>query len=284
MEGKIRKAVKMTRYYYQNGCLQINGIGEEDKGKYMVLIKTCLSPRTVSVIYFSLWIIRPTSNAAIISQSIYATMLVHINIICYFIFLVNITSPTTVERSSRSVTPKALTATVPTKNRIARSNKPVYNLTNTTPIATKSSNVSLNAFNVSLSHSKNFYSPSTTSAIVLSVNSTWKMQYNVTGEPSRLILTVVHNGKNSKLVAGQRSFVIKSNVQQSDSGMYEVIAQNKNTKKRFYFILKVLVTSNVPLHVHTTNIVTTTPNRNTIQSSYISQGGGACQMFHCALN
>ena len=102
------------------------------------------------------------------------------------------------------------------------------------------------------------------------------MQYNVTGEPSRLILTVVHNGKNTNLVAGQRSFVIKSNVQQSDSGMYEVIAQNGNTKKRFYFILQVLVTINVPLHVHTTNIATTTLNGNTIQSSYNSQGGGQC--------
>ena len=183
---------------------------------------------------------------------------------------------TTAERLSRSVTPKEQTTTIPTINRMPKPTEPVYKLTKTTPMTTKSSNVSLNAFNVSLSHNENFYSPSTTSAIALSVNSTWKMQYNVTREPSRLILTVVHNGKNTNLVAGQRSFVIKSNVQQSDSGVYEVIAQNGNTNKRFYFILQVLATSNVPLHVHTTNIATTTLNRNTIQSSYNLQAAGQC--------
>ena len=90
------------------------------------------------------------------------------------------------------------------------------------------------------------------------------MQYNVTEEPSRLILIVVHNGNHTKLATGERSFIIKSNVQQSDSGMYEVIAQTGKTKKRFYFILQVLVSSNVPLQVHTTNTVTTTLNGNTI--------------------
>ena len=98
----------------------------------------------------------------------------------------------------------------------------------------------------------------------------------MTGKPSRLILTAVHNGNNTKLVDGRSSFLIKSNVQQADSGMYEVIVQNGLTDKRFYFILQVLVASNVPLHVHTTNIVTTTLNGNKIQSIDISQGGGRC--------
>ena len=74
MEGKIRKAVKSTRYNYQNGCLQINGIREVDKGNYMLLIKTCLSSTSGSVIYFSLRIVVPPSNATIILQSIHATM------------------------------------------------------------------------------------------------------------------------------------------------------------------------------------------------------------------
>ena len=185
-------------------------------------------------------------------------------------------SPTTVKCSSRSASPKAQTTAFPTTNRITTPSKPVYNLTNTNPMTTKSSNFSLNPFYFSLSNNKKFYSQSTTSAIVLSVNSERKMQYNVTEKPSRLILTVVHNGNNTKLVACRSSFLIKSNVQQSDSEMYEVIAQNEKTKKRFYFILQVPVTSDVQLHVHTTNIVTTTLNANTIQSIDISQGGGLC--------
>ena len=73
MEGKRRKAVKSTRYNYQNGCMQIHGIREADQGKYMLLIKTCLSSRTVSVIYFSLYLV-PSGNSIIILQSNYATM------------------------------------------------------------------------------------------------------------------------------------------------------------------------------------------------------------------
>ena len=180
------------------------------------------------------------------------------------------------KRSSRSTSAKAQTTTFPTTIRIKTPIEPVYNPTKTTLMTTKLSNVSLNAFNVSLSHNEKFYSPSTTSAIVLSVKSTWKMQYNVTGKPSRFILTVVHNGKNTKLVAGRSAFLIKLNVHPSDSGMYIVIAQNGKTKKRFYFNLQILVTSNVPLHVNTTNIVTTTLNGNTIQSSDISHGRDQC--------
>ena len=210
-------------------------------------------------------------------------VVIHINIICYCIFLAALptsimssASPTTAERSSRSASPKAQTTVFPTTNRITTSTEPVYNSTNTTGMTTNFSNVLLNDFNVSFSHDEIYYSTSTTSAVVLSVNSTWKMQYKVTGKPSLLLLTVVHNGNSTKLVAFRRSFIIKSNVQQSDSGMYEVIAQNGKTKKRFYFNLQVLVPSNVPLHVHTTSIVITTLKRNTIQSSDISQGGGQC--------
>ena len=66
MKGKIRTAVKSTRYDYQNGCLQINEIQEADKGKYVVYIKSCLYSTSVSVIYFSLWFVVPESNETII--------------------------------------------------------------------------------------------------------------------------------------------------------------------------------------------------------------------------
>ena len=68
MEGKIRKEVKMSRYNYQNGCMQNNGIREADKGKYMVLIKTCLSSTSVLAIYFSFRVVGPPSNVTIILQ------------------------------------------------------------------------------------------------------------------------------------------------------------------------------------------------------------------------
>ena len=211
-------------------------------------------------------------------------VVIHINIIYYCIFSVSLLtttkqsspSPTMTKRSCRSASSKAQITTFPTTIRITTPPETVYNLTKTNPMTTKSFNVSLNTFNVYLSHNEKFYSPSTTSAIVLSVNSEWKMQYEVTGKPSRLILTVVHNGNNTRLLAGRSSFIIKSNVKKSDSGMYEVIAQNGKTKKPFYFNVQVLVTSNVPLHVHTTNTVTATLNGNTIQSKNFSQGGGKC--------
>ena len=65
MELKESIAVKGTRYNYRNGCLQMNGIREADKGNYRLLIKTCLSSKTVSTIYFSLAIVS-SGNSTII--------------------------------------------------------------------------------------------------------------------------------------------------------------------------------------------------------------------------
>ena len=39
IEEKITKAVRNIRCYYQDGCLQMNGIQEADNGKYMLLMK-----------------------------------------------------------------------------------------------------------------------------------------------------------------------------------------------------------------------------------------------------
>ena len=68
-------------------------------------------------------------------------VVIHINIICYCIFLAGLTtsimssaSPTTAERSSRSASPKAQTTVFPTTNRITTSTEPVYNPTKPTPM------------------------------------------------------------------------------------------------------------------------------------------------------
>ena len=67
IERRRRISVPTSRYYYQNGCLQMNGIQEEDNGNYMLLIKTCLSSRTVSVIYFAVSVFY-SGNSTIILQ------------------------------------------------------------------------------------------------------------------------------------------------------------------------------------------------------------------------
>ena len=66
MEGKRRRTVPTSRYYYQNGCLQMNGMKQRDNGKYMLLIKTCLSSRTVSVIYFTIKVVS-SGNSTIVA-------------------------------------------------------------------------------------------------------------------------------------------------------------------------------------------------------------------------
>ncbi|XP_062500351.1 uncharacterized protein LOC134177592 [Corticium candelabrum] len=113
MEGKRRITVPTSRYYYQNGCLQMNGMQQRDNGKYMLRIKTCLSSRTVSVIYFTIQVV----SSAGLTTSIMSSA-----------------SPTTAERSSRSASPKAQTTVFPTTNRITTSTEPVYNPTKPTPM------------------------------------------------------------------------------------------------------------------------------------------------------
>ena len=66
MEGKRRRTVPTSRYYYQNGCLQMNGMQQRNNGKYMLLTKTCLSSRTVSVIYFTIKVVS-SGNSRIVA-------------------------------------------------------------------------------------------------------------------------------------------------------------------------------------------------------------------------
>ena len=74
MEGNKIKTVKIIRYYYQNGCLQIDRIQENDNGNYRLLLKTCLSSRTVSTINFALLIVS-SGNSIIILQSTFSSFL-----------------------------------------------------------------------------------------------------------------------------------------------------------------------------------------------------------------
>ncbi|XP_062500418.1 uncharacterized protein LOC134177659 [Corticium candelabrum] len=78
---------------------------------------------------------------------------------------------------------------------------------------------------------------SSESKITVSVNSTLTMQYTVTNPQNRL--HVCHNEKATDRVFDCYPFLIIPNVQQSDSGMYEIIARNRDVNMRLYFKLQV---------------------------------------------
>ena len=75
------------------------------------------------------------------------------------------------------------------------------------------------------------------SIITVSVSSTLTMQYTVTNLHDKLF--VCHNEKTTDRVFDRYPFLIIPNVQQSDSGIYEVIAKDGDVNTRLYFIIRV---------------------------------------------
>ena len=78
---------------------------------------------------------------------------------------------------------------------------------------------------------------SSESKIAVSVNSTLTMQYTVTNLHDKLHLC--HNEKATDRVFDLYPFLIIPNVQQSDSGIYEIIARDRDVNTRLYFTLQV---------------------------------------------
>ena len=75
------------------------------------------------------------------------------------------------------------------------------------------------------------------SIFTVSVSSTLTMQYTLTNSHDKLF--VCHNEKTTDRVFDRYPFLIIPNVQQSDSGIYEIIAKDKNVNTRLYFMLRV---------------------------------------------
>ena len=78
---------------------------------------------------------------------------------------------------------------------------------------------------------------SSKSKIKVSVNSTVTMHYTVTHLHDKLF--VCHNEKRTDRVFDRFPFLIIPNVQQSDRGIYEIIAKTGDVNTRLYFILQV---------------------------------------------
>ena len=75
------------------------------------------------------------------------------------------------------------------------------------------------------------------SIITVSVSSTLTMQYTVTNLHDELF--VCHNEKTTDHVFNRYPFLIIPNVQQSDTGIYEIVAKDGDVNTRLYFMLRV---------------------------------------------
>ena len=78
---------------------------------------------------------------------------------------------------------------------------------------------------------------SSNSKITVSVNSTLIMQYTLTNLYDKLHIR--HNERATDRVFDRYPFLIIPNVQQSDSGIYEIIARDRNVNTSLYFTLQV---------------------------------------------
>ena len=73
------------------------------------------------------------------------------------------------------------------------------------------------------------------------------MQYTVTNLHDKLHLC--HNEKATDRVFDLYPFLIIPNVQQSDSGIYEIIARDRDVNTRLYFTLQVKTSPSTAGHI-----------------------------------
>ncbi len=75
------------------------------------------------------------------------------------------------------------------------------------------------------------------SKITVSANSTLIVQYTLTNLHDKVHIR--HNEKATDRVFDRYPFLIIPNVQQSDSGIYEITTRDRNVNKSLYFTLQV---------------------------------------------
>ncbi len=165
-----------------------------------------------------------------------------------FLFLESLPSPTTVQCSRNSCHDKAHIMQLSTTNRIRTQTQQIHN--QTTGVSSAAANTFILSYNGKTVESGK-------SIITVSVNSTLTMQYTVTNLPDKLF--VCHNEKATYRVFDHNPFLIIPNVQQSDNGIYEVIAKDGDVNTRLYFMLRVKTSYFAPntSDPRSTNSVTT---------------------------
>ena len=105
---------------------------------------------------------------------------------------------------------------------------------------------------------------SNASIITVSVNSTLTMQYTVKHLHDKLYFC--HNEKTTDRVFDRHPFLIIPNVQQSDNGIYEIIAKDEDGDTKLYFKLQIKTSYSATDNPGTTDTSTTDTSGKTKRS------------------